>query len=267
MTKQIQPTVSSAIHPNDQELGFIGSTLLEFKKVHRKHLWLIVFGLIAAGMSWLMFTEMSASSAPDYRALLFRLPIVNAIFLPLLSAIVASTLCDIEFRAHMLKELLTMQRTQTFYLAKWVASAFVLAIGISVQIMLLITAGAYLGYTPIPFAEVILYGVSTFIVCVFIATLIQTLSFFSPNPFIPIATGVVLSFLGLFSLYLPTVVSQLVPSSYYALLATAGMTYDEVSKTATFFSVDWSIPHFLVMMLLTAVVLIASCQRLTKKEF
>ena len=248
-------------------VGLVRSVHLEFRKAHRKHLWLVSFALLAVELAWLVYSE-TRSDLPvtDYREFLFQLPILNAIFLPLLATVVASTVCDIEFRANMLKELLVMERPGTLYAAKWLACALVLAAVVAVQAAALVAIGSYFGYGSFPPAELALYCMSTFAVCLFIATVIQVLSFFSSNQFVPLAAGVALAFFGLFSMYLPPIVAQFVPSSYFALLSTVGMVYDEATRVSTFFPVDWSYPHFLVIVVLTAVLYALSARTFSRKE-
>ena len=247
-TTPAQSMTSASARP----VSLLRGVHLEFKKARRKHLWLISFALLVVELAWLTYQE-TRSELPvtDYRELLFQLPILNAIFLPLLATVVASTICDIEFRANMLKELLVMEKPSTLYAAKWLACMLVLAVVVIVQTAALVAIGSYFGYGVFPAGDLALYAISTFVVCLFIATVIQVLSFFASSQFIPLAVGVV---------------AQFVPSSYYALLSTVGMVYDEATRTSTFFSIDWSLAHFLVIVVLTAVVYVLSARAFSRKE-
>lgn len=261
------PPAQSMTSASARPVSLLRGVRLEFRKARRKHLWLISFALLVVELAWLTYQE-TRSELPvtDYRELLFQLPILNAIFLPLLATVVASTICDIEFRANMLKELLVMEKPGTLYAAKWLACMLVLAVVVIVQTAALVAIGSYFGYGSFPAGDLALYAISTFAVCLFIATVIQVLSFFASSQFIPLAVGVALAFFGLFSMYLPVVVAQFVPSSYYALLSTVGMVYDEATRTSTFFSIDWSLAHFLVIVVLTAVVYMLSARAFSRKE-
>ena len=136
----------------------------------------------------------------DYRILLFQIPLLNAVFLPLLSCVVSSTECDVETRGNMFKSLLTMQRAGALFWIKWLFSAGLMAAVVTLQtVVLTILAGAG-GLDAIPAGELVVYWVSTFAVCVFCTSLAQALSLLTRSQFAPMVVGVALSFFGLFSM-------------------------------------------------------------------
>lgn len=222
MTASWKETMAST-----RRLGIARQVILELKKGRRKHLWLICTAMLGVLLVWFGYqSARQVEVTADYRVLLYSLPTVNAVFLPLLSAVVASTVCDVENRANMWKQLLTMERAEDLFCAKWLTCALVLAAVVTVEVAAASAIGAVLGFQAVPTSEGLVLWVSTLSVCLFVATVVECLCLFIANQFVPLVVGVALSFLGLFSMYLPAYVSAFVPSSYFGLLSTVGMSYD-----------------------------------------
>lgn len=247
--------------------GMVRQVLLEFGKGRRRHLWLICAAMLAVLLLWFGYQAAHQSEATtDYRRLLFALPVVNAVILPLLSAVVASTVCDIENRANMWKELLTMERPRDLFCAKWLTCALVLAAVTTVEVAAACVIGVVLGYRSIPAGQTAALWVSTLAVCLFVATVIECLCLFVANQFAPLVAGVALSFLGLFSMYLPPAVSAFIPSSYYGAMSTVRISMDAATGTVTYSTVPWPVGYLVAIILITAVVFALSLRAFARKE-
>lgn len=247
----------------------LAAVALEFAKLRRKRIWLIAFGLLAFELAWIgAQAPRMAQKNPDFQALLFQFSLMNAIFFPLIATVVASTVTDLEAKANMLKELLTMQDARGLYRAKWAADAIVIAVVALVQTAAMFALAFAVGMTRnLPgAATVALYTASTVVVTLAVATIVQALCLFAKSPFAPIIVGVAFAFAGLFGLYLPPAAAQFIPSSYYGLLATVSMSYDEASNMTTFAAQPWSIGHFAAMLALIAVAFALSARAFSRKE-
>lgn len=248
-------------------LGTARQVILELKKGRRKHLWLICAVMLGALLLWFGYqSARQIEVTGDYRVLLFSLPTVNAVFLPLLSAVVASHICDVENRANMWKQLLTLERSDDLFCAKWLTCALVLAAVVTVEVAAASGIGRLLGFAPIPAGESFVLWVSTLSVCLFVATVVECLCLFIANQFVPLVVGVALSFLGLFSMYLPPVVAALVPSSYFGLMSTVTMSYDAATEVITWGSVAWPVGYFALIVVLTVVAFAWSLRAFSRKE-
>lgn len=243
---------------------------IELAKLRHKHLVPIALAILAVQLVWLGATaSRSVQSNPGVEAiaLFYQMPLLNAIFLPLLSTIIASTVCDIENRGAMLKELLTMQRARGLFAAKWAVIAMVLGVVIAAQTIVLLVMAGGLGFAgTVPGGTVAAYWISTLAVSVFIATLAEVLSLFCANQFLPLVVGVGLSFLGLFAMYLPEAASYVVPSAYYGLLSTVAMSYDEVAGVASYGVVPWPVEIFALVVVATAVLYLLASRAFTRRE-
>lgn len=104
---------------NRVEVRGVTAICLELRKLRRKHLLPITLAFLAVELLWLWSGLARRVGADiDYRGVLFQLPSLNAIFLPMLSTIIMSTVCDIESPGNMYKELLTLQTPQGLFRAK-----------------------------------------------------------------------------------------------------------------------------------------------------
>ena len=180
--------------------------------------------------------------------------------------VVASTVCDVENRANMWKQLLTMERAEDLFCSKWLTCALVLAAVVTVEVAGTSAIGGALGFQAVPASESLVLWVSTLAVCLFVATVVECLCLFIANQFVPLVVGVALSFLGLFSMYLPAYVSVFVPSSYFGLLSTVGMSYDYATEVITWSTVAWPVGYFAVIVLVTVAAFALSLRAFARKE-
>ena len=240
---------------------------LEFRKLRHRHLPLVCIAMVGFVLLW--FGSQGAKQvlrSDDYRTILYSLPQINAVILPLLSTVVASTVCDVENRADMWKALLTMERAGSLFRAKWLTCALLLAATVTGEVAAAAALGTSLGFRPVPLGEEVVLWVSTLAVCLFVSTVVEAVCFFADNQFLPVATGIVLSFLGLFALFLPPVVSSFVPSAYFGLLSTVTMTYDAASGSILWGSQPWPVWRLLAVVAVTAAAFWLSLRASSRKE-
>lgn len=247
----------------------MGSISLEFAKARRKHLWLASLGLLAFQFAWLI--EGSANTVkhnPDFNAILYMLPQLNAIVLPLLCAIVASTVIDVENRANMWKMLLTMEDARRVMTAKWATCLAIVAVVVGVQTVGVALIAYLMGFQQnLPDAATLArYAISTFAVCSLLVTIVQAICLATANQFVPMVVGVALSFLGLFVAYLPAVFSWFVPSAYFFVLGLVSGAYD-ATMHMSFSPAPFPVAGLAVCIVATAVVFIASRRSFAAKEF
>lgn len=241
---------------------------LELRKLRRKHLPLAALALLVAQLAWVGASlARGERGGAGYLRLFYTLSLANAVFLPLLSAVVASTVADVENRGHMLKVLLTAQPASGLFAAKWATSAMALAGFVAVQELAFVGLMAALGFPgPISAGLLATYWASTVAVCLLVATIAQVLALFSASQFLALACGVALSFLGLFALYLPRAVAHLVPSAYFGLLSTVGMSYDAARGATVFYEAPWDLAALAVVVAATAVLYVGANRAFSRKE-
>lgn len=137
----------------------------EFQKAHRRHdLWICLAVPLAAAI-W------SASAMPRgadelanaYSALLYSLPVLNTVLMPLAMAALASRLWDVEVKGCTVKLLYTLQTRRSLFAAKAVFGAG----EILLMVLLELAATALLGYIQhyteaFPAAQLAYLGVCTY---------------------------------------------------------------------------------------------------------
>ena len=93
----------------------------ELKKIRGRFLWALPLVVVGMEFLWMMSNSYLAkpeASAEGYFNLLFQLPLLNTIFLPLILAVMASRICDAENKGNTYKLLCTMQEKKKIFDAK-----------------------------------------------------------------------------------------------------------------------------------------------------
>lgn len=122
---------------------------LEFFKTKRRGLWMIVGALILCEMAWLLWAFRNPD-AEDLRLgwmlLLYNIPLLNGIIFPLIAAVLASRLADLEHKSGSLKLLETVQSPRALFTAKYLCgAAYVLAVNL-IESAVLLGMGAFYGF-------------------------------------------------------------------------------------------------------------------------
>lgn len=259
---------SQVVASDTGQPGLVQSVALEFAKARRKHLWLASLGLLAFQFAWLVAgASNTVRHNPDFDGILYMLPQLNAIVLPLLCAIVASTVTDVENRANMWKLLLTMEDGGRVVAAKWAACLLILAVVVGVQTAGVAAVAYGIGFQqnlPGP-ALLARYAISTFVVCAMLITIVQAVCLATANQFAPMIVGVGLCFLGLFIAYLPPVFSWFVPSTYFFVCRLVDGAYD-ASQHMRFWAAPFPAAGLAVCVAVTVAAFIASRRAFAARE-
>lgn len=190
--------------------------------------------------------------ANGYSALFYSIPVIEAILMPVLMAVLASRLWEIEVRGSMPKLLYTLQSRRSLFAGK---SAFGL---LEVLLVTLLEMGAAVllgivhGYTEeFPAGQFIYLIVCALAVnaMLFFSAFFLTLRFSNLLP--ALCTGILGSLMGLFSAFLPPAVSYFVPWGYYIPLSTYEVAdWDKATRTITYGTraFNWGLLAFTVFL-------------------
>ena len=169
----------------------------EFQKAHRRHDLAICLVVPVVVFLW---TGRLTSTDPEelanaYSALLYALPVLNAILMPVVMALLASRLWDIEVKGSTTKLLYTLQSRRSLFAAK---AAF--GIGeVVLMVALEMGAAVLLGRTR-HYTEAL-----------------RMLAWENPLP--ALCVSIVGALVGLFSAFMPPIVSYFVPWGYFVPLS------------------------------------------------
>ena len=192
----------------------------ELQKAHRRHdlaLCLLIPGIVVLWVGGLAPAD-PEELANGYSALLYSLPVIEAILMPVMMAVLASRLWDMEIKGNTAKLLYTVLLVTVLELA-------------CVPVL-----GRVHGYTEaFPTGQ---------LVYLFVCTLaVDTMLFFGEfllmlwvsNPLPALCVGIVGALVGLFSAFMPPLASYFVPFGYYIPLSAYEVAnWDKATHTVTY---------------------------------
>ncbi len=221
------------------------AVFLEFYKIRKRKIWVTDAALLLVQCLWGMwsFRNMNAKElSQGYMQCLYHFSVFNTIMMPMIAAITASRVCDLEHKGQTFKLLLTAMPAGALFDAKFICASLHMAAVGAAQTILIIVLGKAAGFTePFPPGRIFYYMITTTFVTVTILALQQVLSLMFSNQMIPLVVGITGSFGGLFSLFLPAGVQKGVLWSYYGVLTQVKMNWDSVTRIADmqYIPVDW----------------------------
>ncbi|MFA7078226.1 MAG: ABC transporter permease [Syntrophomonas sp.] len=232
----------------------IKALAMEFQKIRRRKVWAIVAALIFVQILWLLWgvERMDAHDlSQGWMYFLFQFPLLNSIMMPVIAAVVASRLCDIEHKGQTLKLLNTVMPAGRLFAAKFICGALYMLATALLQIMVIVIAGLVIGFegTP-PLDKLLYYLLFTTAVNLTILLLQQVLSLLFRNQMIPLTVGIIGSFAGLFIMFFPQSLERFLLWGYYGVLMFVGMDWDRATRITDFYyvPVDWTGFSILVIM-------------------
>lgn len=215
-------------------------------------------------------------SAPDggknlksaYHALFYTLPVMNTILMPVGMAMLASRLWDVEEKGNFPKLLYTLQSRRSLFAAK-----SLLGIGEVLFISALELAGAlalgcaYQYQDFPPFAQLLYFFLCTVTVSLmlFFSELLLTILLASPLP--ALCTGIAGALIGLFTAFMPPLLSYFIPWSYFIPLGSYILEdWDPDSNWVLYGIRDFNFPLLLWCALLAVFFFIFTWQKIRTKE-
>lgn len=247
------------------------AVLLEFAKLRGRWLWLLpVLCLLAQGaiLWWNMGNMSHQEIVQGWQHYLYNLPLLNAILLPVLMAVLASRVADVEHKGVMLKALYTVQPRRQLLLSKLLVGGWYVLWLLAGQMFTMLLIGLYKGfYGPIPWGYLGCYALFTYstTLCIYLVQLL--LSLLIVNQAVPLIVGIAGGFGGLFSLFLPQYpLSRLVLWSYYSQLYLCGMYWDRETRVTDMYWVEPAWGSFLLLAAGFAATLWAGWRLLEGKE-
>lgn len=213
---------------------------IEKKKIKGKKLGLMLGLVLFLQFFWLLLCFRPPLTSKErldgYYSLLVNLPTLNTIFFPLLIAVFASRLCEIEHKGNNLKLLYTlMERKKLFDLKFLLGLKYILMIGM-IQFGLIFLTARLIGFTgTAPFVSCIWIPVTGILMNTALFLLQEVLSFWFENQMISLSFGLFGSFFGLFSLFIPQIRNATF-WSYYLLMSNVNMDWNSKTRVITYYT-------------------------------
>ena len=242
----------------------------ELQKAHRRHdlaLCLFIPGIVVLWVGGLAPAD-PEELANGYSALLYSLPVIEAILMPVMMAVLASRLWDMEIKGNTAKLLYTLQSRRSLFAGKALLGTGEVLLMVTLEMAVSILLGRVQGYTEAFPAEPFVYtGICTLAVDVmlFFSELLLMLIFDNPLP--ALCVGIVGALIGLFSAFMPPLVSYFVPWGYFVPLSCYEVSYwDQATHTVTYGlrPYSWGLLAFTVV--LAAALFAAAWRMMRDKE-
>lgn len=218
---------------------------MEFYKARRRKIWLAPLLMLAVQLAWGLYSFKNADAkelAQGWASTLYNFPLLNAMMTPVIAAVVASRVADLEHKGQTLKLLETVQRTGTLFDAKFAGAAVYMTGMVLVQTAAMVVFGFVCGFTgAFPAGEVGKYLIATWMVTLTLLLIQLVLSLLIQNQMIGMILGLIGALIGLFSLFFPQSLQKLLPWAYYGVLYVSAMDWDPSTRVVDYYftAFDW----------------------------
>lgn len=240
-----------------------------YKGRHRK-LWLVTLGFLMITFLWAGSTNSDLSAyeqAQGYTNLFFQLPILNCILMPIMLAVIASRLCDMEIKGQTLKLLYTLEHKKSFYNCKFLHEILYLFLFTLGETLMIPFFGIMFHYTETLSVPLLLrHGICLLMVGTAVLTLQHVLSLMLENQIAPLFIGLTGSFVGLFCSFFPASATRFVLWSYFCSFIPHSMSYDPDSRITTYTPVSFPLVTFILFLIFTILFYIICRTIFLKKE-
>ncbi|GIO38357.1 multidrug ABC transporter permease [Paenibacillus antibioticophila] len=208
---------------------------LEYFKIRRKKIWTMIILFLVVEMLWaFMSISRSIAGNPDqavWEAVFFSISSMNGLFMPIISAIVVSRICDMEHKGATWKMLVATNVSRGhLYAAKYICANSLLLYGILAQGALMIVFGLikdFPGALPIELLSRFIGG--SLLTTLAVTALQQWISMAIKNQAFALCLGMLGGFIGMTAGLFPDAVRHIFIWSYYLDLSPVTYLYAEPS--------------------------------------
>ncbi|WMJ89791.1 ABC transporter permease [Anaerocolumna sp. MB42-C2] len=248
----------------------IKAVTVEFQKIRHKRVWVIVAALIFVQMLWSLWWIRRIDEhglSQGWMHFLYQLPLLNSIMMPVIAAVVASRLCDMEHKGQTFKLLSTVMPTRRLFTAKFLCGALYMLAVVLLQLIVILAVGRFAGFKGNPPTDKLFYYLLfTTAVNLTLLLLQQVLSLLFRNQMISLTVGIIGSFAGLFIMFFPQNLERLMLWGYYGVLMLVGLNWDRATRITDFYymPVDWG--GFISLIVMFLIIYIIGRELFARKE-
>lgn len=227
----------------------------EFMKTRGRWIFITALILTAAQLCWALYGNYSDFVLKNgWMEFLYSLPLTNSIFLPILSVIISSRLADTEHKGVMLKQLAVITDKGKIYDAKFIYGFAITLISLLINFAVTIAFGYYKGFHgDVPIDLYLHFFVFTLVPTIEIYIISHALSLLFKNQAVSFSVGILGTFAGLFSMFLPQtpMLRKILPWGHYGALSFVGMFgWDKEARYANVYfecmGMDWRLCFILI---------------------
>lgn len=245
---------------------------LEFYKLRRKQLLLFVTLFLLIEISWaFMVMNHSIARNPDqasWEPLIMTISTMNGLFLPILSAICVSRICDMEHKGSTWKLLLALsvQRRQLYFAKYFCANSIMLAISLF-QISSIAIYGLLKDFTqPIPLSILGQFFIGVILTNAAIIALQQWASLAIKNQAFALALGMIGSFFGMTAGLFPFSIRKFFIWAYFIDLSPIQQHFTNEQITYSVKDFNDLLPLMVTVFMVAVFLYLAGSFHIAKKE-
>ena len=242
---------------------------LELQKNKTRKNFLFIFALLIVQFAFIA----NGMSRKDYHAegwlmQFYNMPLLNAIFLPTLTAVLASRNMDLEHKGSLWKTLYTLVSPAKLFFAKLLYGMTMLFSICVLQSVLLFINGTVFAFDGNPSIQnSALYFISTFSISFILYFIHSLLSFVFENQVISISIGLIGSLAGMFLMYIQDgIIQRLLPWGLYGASMFARMDWNPDTRVIHYYTVNPSVSAFVWISLWIIALVIISVVCLKKAD-
>lgn len=242
----------------------------ECQKAHRRHDLAVCLLAPLAVLLWAGYSAPGGSGDIylGYHALLYTLPIMNAILMPVSMAMLASRLWDVEIKGNAPKLLYTLQSRHSLFTAKALLGIGEVFLIVVLEIAGILALGQWNGYLDFPAIYQLLYLMActgSVNLMLFFSELLLTILLVNPLP--ALCTGIAGALIGLFSAFMPRIVSYFVPWGYFIPLGSYILAdWNPDTKVVTYGIRSFNLPLLAWTIILAIVFFAITWRQIRRKE-
>jgi hypothetical protein len=206
---------------------------LEYFKIRHKKIWIMIILFLVVEMLWaFMSVSRSIARNPDHaiwESIVFSISSMNGLFMPIISAVVVSRICDMEHKGATWKMLVATNVNRGYlYAAKYICANSLLLFGIIVQTVLMIVFGLMKDFPGAPPTELLIRFIGgAMLTTLAVTALQQWISLAIKNQAFALCLGMLGGFIGMTAGLFPAAVRQIFIWSYYTDLSPVTYLYTE----------------------------------------
>ncbi len=243
----------------------------EIKKTKRKWMWGAPLGIFLVDLAWMywVFSGMEREELADgFYQLLMNLPLVNTITLPILAAVLASRLCDMENKGNTYKLLCTLQEKGAIFRNKFILGGLYILLFSLFQLgMIVFLVWGYRIPQELETDQIAYFFLSTCATTIVLLLLQEILSLMMDNQLYPLFIGLIGTFAGLFSWFFPNLpLRYVIPWGYYCVGCTINNIYYKETREVFFYTIPFSYGGFAALLLFAAALYFCGRNLFLKKE-
>lgn len=243
---------------------------LEFSKLKRRKILLTIFLLLAAQFIWGLWSAKIHSrhgSGDIWAYLVYFYATINSLFMPILIAVLASRISDLEHKGSTFKMLLTQVSPAKLYSAKFMCCIILAAIA-SIGQMIMITLTGFMAHSPeaYPAKLILFHGLSTLTASIPITALQLGISMLIANQMFALTAGLAGGFIGIMSMFFETGISKLFLWSYYFHLSAATPKFIDNSSMTVLINYSINIGSIIFVLISGVILYLLGSVYFSKKE-